>query len=286
MKLRAALFGIGILLITTNYVKVDCRRIHQRIKPSCECGVSGEGVSNRIVGGQISIPHIFPWVAAIFNKGSLHCGGTLINDRYILTAGHCVKWTNPNDLAIGLGMHDIENANEGYIAPIDRVILHENFESDQLHDTNDIALIKLKYPVKYSENVQPVCLPRKGSDYTDHAVKVTGWGRVTNSGGASRFLRQAELKVMPYSTCRNTSFGDHLTESMLCAYTDDTDACQGDSGGPLLYQRFDGKYEIIGIVSWGIGCAKPGMPGVYVKNTDYLNWIRAYTANAVYCADN
>ena len=57
-----------------------------------ECGLSGEGISTRIVGGFISMPHIFPWIAAIFNKGMLHCGGTLINNHYILTAGHCVKW--------------------------------------------------------------------------------------------------------------------------------------------------------------------------------------------------
>lgn len=151
-------------------------------------------------------------------------------------------------------MHDIENSNEGFITPIERVILHEGFESDYLHDTNDIALIKLKYPVQYNENVRPVCLPYKGtsnalslfpqtktdtrvylrwsllshlgSDHTGHRVKVTGWGRVTTNGGASRFLRQADLKVMSWVSCRNTSFGDHLTESMLCAYTDDTDACQ------------------------------------------------------------
>lgn len=65
-----------------------------------------------------------------------------------------------------------------------------------------------------------------GSNYTEQPVKVTGWGRVTTSGDTSKFLRQATLKVLSSEACRNTSFGDHITESMMCAYTDDTDACQ------------------------------------------------------------
>ncbi|KAG7211727.1 hypothetical protein KM043_010973 [Ampulex compressa] len=284
MQPRFALVKIAILLII-DAAQTKRRHLQPHVDPNCDCGHSGEGISHRIVGGIISIPHIFPWVVAVFNKGALHCGGTLINDRYILTAGHCVKWTDHKDLTIGLGLHDIENLDEGFISPIDKVILHEAFESDYLHDTNDISLIRLKYPVEFNENVRPACLPYKGSDYSGQNVKVTGWGRVTTHGGASRFLRQATLKVMPFEICANTSFGEHLTESMLCAYNDNKDACQGDSGGPLLYKRYDEKYEVIGVVSWGIGCAKPGMPGVYVKNTDYLNWIKYHTRDAIYCMD-
>ncbi|KYN28215.1 Transmembrane protease serine 9, partial [Trachymyrmex cornetzi] len=249
-----------------------------------ECGLTG-GISNRIVGGKITIPHIFPWVVAIFNKDSLHCGGTLINNQYVLTAGHCVQWTNHADLSVGVGVHDIENPNDGYIAAIEEIILHEDFESDYLHDTNDIALIRLQEPVKIDENVRPACLPHKDSDYTGQYVKVTGWGRVQVEGEPSRFLRQATLKVMSFAACKNTSFGDHITESMMCAYNDNTDACQGDSGGPLLYQRIDGKYEVVGIVSWGIGCADPGVPGVYVKNSDYINWIRYHSRDGIFCVD-
>lgn len=123
-------------------------------------------------------------------------------------------------------MHDLENSQIGYIMPIDDVILNKHFESDFLHDTNDIALMRLKYPVRYSETVSPLCLPVKGSEYEGQKVKVAGWGRVTANGKSSRYLRQASLKIMSWSTCTNTSFGEHLTESMLCAYAAETDACQ------------------------------------------------------------
>ncbi|KAM0734717.1 Clotting factor G beta subunit [Formica fusca] len=275
--------AIGVLLIL-DAARAWKRQLRLRVNPNCECGVSG-GISNRIVGGKITIPHIFPWVVVIFNKKALHCGGTLINDRYVLTAGHCVKWVHTADLSVGIGMHDIENLNEGYIAQIDEIILHENFESDDLHDINDIALIRLQHPIEINENVKPICLPHKESDYEGHYVKVTGWGRVRREGDTSRFLRQATLKVMSWAACRNTSFGEHVTESMICAYSDNKDACQGDSGGPLLYEKMYGKYEIIGIVSWGIGCADPGIPGIYVKNTDYLNWIKYHSNDGIYCTD-
>ncbi|KAG5348170.1 TMPS9 protease, partial [Acromyrmex charruanus] len=268
---------IGILLILDT-AHAQKRHLHLRVNRDC-------GISNRIVGGKITIPHIFPWVVAILKKTSLHCGGTLINNQYVLTAGHCVQWTNHADLSVGVGMHDIKNLNDGYIAAIDEIILHEDFKSDYLHDTNDIALIRLQQPVKIDENVKPACLPYKDSDYTGQYVKVTGWGRVQVKGEPSRFLRQATLKVMSFAACKNTSFGDHITESMICAYNDNTDACQGDSGGPLLYQRIDGKYEVAGIVSWGIGCADPGIPGVYVKNSDYLNWIKYHSRDGIFCVD-
>ncbi|EZA52937.1 Serine protease, partial [Ooceraea biroi] len=253
--------------------------------PNIECGLTG-GISNRIVGGFVAIPHIFPWVVPIFQNGKLYCGGTLINDQYVLTAGHCVRWADHANLTVGIGIHDLENQDEGYIVPISKVILHEKFASDYLHDINDITLLRLQHPVKFNDNVRPACLPHKDSDYTGLEVKITGWGRVSDrTYETSRYLRQAALRVMPWQECKNTSFGDHISRSMMCAYKDDTDACQGDSGGPLMYERGDGKHEVIGIVSWGIGCAIRGSPGVYVKNTDYLRWIKFHSRQGVFCLD-
>lgn len=271
---------IGILLI----IDVVCGRLPE-VNINCDCGHSNEGISNRIVGGVLATPHIFPWVAAIFDRGSLHCGGALINDRYILTAGHCIFKTKKKHLTIGLGLHDVKKTDTGLLLAPDKLILHEDFTSDALHDYNDIALIKLTDPVQFTDDIRPICLPIKGSDYEGRTVKVSGWGRVKSDGGSSRYLRQANLRSMPYESCKRTKIGSHLDDKMICAYAQDVDACQGDSGGPLIFQRPNEKYETIGIVSWGMGCAQRGFPGVYVKLTDYLDWIYKNTADSIYCMD-
>ncbi|XP_011497937.1 PREDICTED: transmembrane protease serine 6-like [Ceratosolen solmsi marchali] len=275
-----ALTTIGVLLI------IDVTNgNYPRVNSNCDCGHANEGIANRIVGGIISVPHVFPWIVAILDHGALHCGGALINDRYVLTAGHCIFKIKKKHLSLVLGLHDIRKIKSGLTIKPAEMILHEDFHSDVLHDFNDIALIKLSHSVEFTDNIKPVCLPTPGSNYEGHQVKVSGWGRIKSNGGASRYLRQANLRILPYDLCKQTKIGPHLDEKMLCAYATDTDACQGDSGGPLIFQRDDEKYETIGIVSWGLGCAQRGFPGVYVKLTDYLNWIYTHTSDAIYCMD-
>ncbi|XP_035723577.1 transmembrane protease serine 11G-like [Vespa mandarinia] len=167
-------------------------------------------------------------------------------------------------MTVGLGIHDVDDPNDGYIMPIDKMILHENFTSHIIHDNNDIALIKLKNLIKYDDHVQPICFPNKDAKYTGQKVKVTGWGAVAVNGATSKFLRETNLNVLSMDSCKNTSIGKHLTNSVICAYNDNTDVC---------------------IVSWGLGCGNKGVPGVYVKITDYLNWIKENTADAIYCKD-
>ncbi|PSN57550.1 hypothetical protein C0J52_00487 [Blattella germanica] len=252
-------------------------------------------------------------MAAIFKKGKLHCGGSLINNKYVLTAGHCIrqkyganapdrhtimKWYNQlletgsllkkkgsgkkpapaarvedvrqafqrsnllwtmvvrnHQLTVILGMHDRVKAQGRYIKRIgfEKLILHRSFKSYAIHDVNDIGLIKLKDNVYYSEAIKPVCLPKPG------------------------------VKVIPQEACMNTTVGENLEDTMLCAYEFGNDACQGDSGGPLVYEKTPNKVEQIGVVSWGLGCAQPGIPGVYTKVTEYLQWIKDQTKDAIYC---
>ncbi|XP_015172523.1 PREDICTED: transmembrane protease serine 9-like [Polistes dominula] len=264
----------------------NAKVIQLKIDSDCDCGLSSLGLSDRIIGGKISNPHEFPWIVIIFKKGAIHCGGALINDRYVLTAGHCVKWTKAKDLTVGLGIHDVSDVEDGYLVAISKTILHKNFMSEGTHDTNDIALIKLQEPVEYDNHVQPICLPNKDKDYSGKTAKVTGWGTIAVNGATSNLLRETNLTVLSLNSCKKTSIGNYLTNSVMCAYRDNTDACQGDSGGPIFIEKTNTKYEIIGIVSWGLGCANKGVPGIYVKITDYLNWIKRHTADAVYCLDN
>lgn len=124
------------------------------------------------------------------------------------------------------------------------------------------------------------------SDYSGRKATVAGWGRVGVNDNPSYLLKKADVQIMTLSECNRTSIGPHLADTMMCAYAQNTDACQGDSGGPLVYARNGRKMEQIGVVSWGIGCASDGVPGVYTKVTDYLDWIHDNTQDATYCSIN
>ncbi|XP_047116447.1 transmembrane protease serine 11G-like [Schistocerca piceifrons] len=123
-------------------------------------------------------------------------------------------------------------------------------------------------------------------DYADQLAIVAGWGRVGQDKPLSRFLLAAEVRVISNDFCRKSSIGDHIKDNMLCTYYEKKDACQGDSGGPLVVSSNDGHFEQIGVVSWGIGCARPNMPGVFSRVTEFLNWIRRNTRDAYYCSRN
>ncbi|CAG2059264.1 unnamed protein product [Timema podura] len=131
------------------------------VNNTCECGHLVH-VEDRIVGGSMTTPHLYPWMVAILNGGRLHCGGSAINNLYILTAGHCLKWANKDELVVVLGMHDRVQMEEGTekFVKIDSLIIHESFTSDYLHDTDDIGLVKLKEPIVWDETIQPICLPK------------------------------------------------------------------------------------------------------------------------------
>lgn len=114
---------------------------------------------------------------------------------------------------------------------------------------------------------------------------VAGWGAVKSEGSQSNVAKKTFVKVLSQEECKHASvIGRHLEKDNLCAYGEGTDSCQGDSGGPLMW-NVSSRYEQIGVVSWGIGCATKDAPGVYSRVTEFLDWIVAHTQDAVYCAD-
>nr|ALX00034.1 serine protease-like protein [Melanoplus sanguinipes] len=225
-------------------------------------------------------------MVAILFDGYMNCGGSLINDRYVLTAGHCVHGLNVQNVTVMVGMNDLLTKSR-LLPPVERLILHEEYSRDYLHDINDIALIKLAMPVAFSSFVSPICLPQNEAvDYTGNLAIVAGWGRVGQDEPLARYLRATEVRVISNEVCRNTAIGEHISDSMLCTYLEKKDACQGDSGGPLAAVGIDGHFEQIGVVSWGIGCARVNMPGVFTRVTKFMNWLRYNTRDANYCSRN
>lgn len=245
---------------------------------SSACGAkNGDQDAGRIVGGNTTQMGEWPWIAGLFNAGRHLCGGSLIDDRHILTAAHCVAQMTSWDVArltVRLGDYDIRTPNEVKHVErrVKRVVRHRGFDMRTLY--NDVAILTLDQPVQFTETIRPICLPAGAKLYFDQMGTVIGWGSIREGGPAPGKLQQVTIPIWKNSYCKQKygSFAPGgIVESFLCAGQADKDSCSGDSGGPLMVN--DGRWTQVGIVSWGIGCGKGQFPGVYTRVTHFLPWI-------------
>jgi len=219
------------------------------------------------------------------NRGRQFCGGSLIDEDHILTAAHCVAHLSTNDvqhLRVRLGDHNIKiNSEAAHISMrVKRVIRHVGFSSSTLH--NDIAILTLAESVKYTDNIQPICLAVGQNQYVGSRVTVAGWGTLSEGGSQPATLMKVDVEVWNNERC-DRSYGSSapggIMKHMLCASLPFQDSCSGDSGGPLFRCPPGGQCTQVGIVSWGIGCAKEKYPGVYTRVTSMQNWIDKIVQN-------
>ncbi len=179
------------------------------------------------------------------------------------------------------GEHNTQ-VNEGteQFIQVAEIIMHENYVTRTAD--NDIALLHLASPIVYNMYAVPVCLPTRTlaeRDLWDISLHtVSGWGRRSENGPTSTLLRRLKVPRIPTQQCVEES-GVVLTKNMFCAgYIEGRqDSCKGDSGGPLVTQYKKTSF-LLGIVSWGKGCARPGNYGIYTRVSNYLEWIHNRTA--------
>ncbi|EDS41411.1 oviductin [Culex quinquefasciatus] len=239
---------------------------------NCVCGVNGR--SNRIVGGAETVAHEFPWLAGLFRQGKLYCGASVLTKNYLVTAAHCVNSFEPSEIRVYLGGHNIAK-DFTELRRVKRIIDHEGF--DIFTFNNDIALLELDKPLRYGPTIQPACLPNGNErDFTGMLGIVAGWGRIEEKRPPSKTLRSVVVPIWSQEQCLEAGYGSKkISENMMCAGYHDgkKDACQGDSGGPMHKMGSEGSMEVIGVVSWGRGCARPNLPGIYTRIVNYLPWI-------------
>ncbi|XP_020513383.2 coagulation factor VII [Labrus bergylta] len=234
----------------------------------------------RIVGGTECPRGECPWQVLLVYKGKGFCGGVIFNPTWILTASHCLEDTEVQFLHVVAGEHNTE-VNEGteQVILVSEIIMHENYV--KITANNDIGLLRLASPIIYTTYAIPVCMPtRLLAERELWAIRlhtVSGWGRRGENGPTSAILRQLKVPRISTQQCVEDS-GVVLTENMFCAgYIEGRqDSCKGDSGGPLV-TMYKKTVFLLGIVSWGKGCARPGNYGIYTRVSNYLEWIHHRT---------
>ncbi|XP_058125599.1 trypsin-3-like isoform X1 [Anopheles coustani] len=223
----------------------------------------------RIVGGfEIDVSET-PYQVSLQYINSHRCGGSVLNNKWILTAAHCTDGISLSALAVRLGSS--KHASGGTVVKVANVVQHPNYDSETTDF--DFALLELEGELSFSDVVQPVALPEQDEPVEDGTLTiVSGWGNTQSAAESNAVLRAANVPTVNQQECDQAykSFGG-ITDSMLCAgyKHGGKDACQGDSGGPLVAEG-----KLVGVVSWGYGCAKPGYPGVYSRVAVVREWVR------------
>ncbi|XP_020853751.1 anionic trypsin-like isoform X2 [Phascolarctos cinereus] len=223
---------------------------------------------DKIVGGETCLDSSVPFQASL-NVGYHFCGGSLINEQWVVSAAHCYQ----SLIQVRLGEHNIEaiDGNEQFIDS-EKVIRHPGFNYWTLD--YDILLIKLKTPAVLNDYVNTISLPSACAPAGTKCL-ISGWGNTVSSGANYPDLLQCLIApILSEADCK-ASYPGKITDNMVCLgfLEGGKDSCQGDSGGPVACNG-----ELQGIVSWGYGCAQKNRPGVYTKVCKFVAWIKATIA--------
>ncbi|XP_071607795.1 coagulation factor IX-like [Heliangelus exortis] len=238
--------------------------------------LTSEHSNSRITGGTLCHRGHCPWQVLIRNSRDVgFCGGSLISSRWVVTAAHCLDLIRPHHVTVGDFDKYRRELKEQKIG-VARSWTHPHYDPSDYN--SDIALLYLSADVTFNQYIIPICLPSpalaKLLSEEGRIGRVSGWGATHERGSALRFLMQTQLPIVSLQRCQSST-RRLVTDNMFCAGYGSlaADACKGDSGGPFAVS-YHNTWFLLGVVSWGEGCAEEGKYGVYTRVSNYMAWIK------------
>ncbi|XP_055560800.1 transmembrane protease serine 9-like, partial [Falco cherrug] len=241
---------------------------------------------SRVVGGTDAQAGAWPWIVSIQNPwqaGTGHtCGGSLISAQWVLTAAHCfIEASYITMWRVVIGATRLTQLGpEAQVRNIKRLLLHQGYSN--ITQRNDIALLELDQPVQCNAYVQLACVPDASLRVSQlKNCYISGWGATTARceypGRSTDVLQEAQVRLIDVNVCNSSRWyrGAIHTHNVCAGYPQGgIDTCQGDSGGPLVCQDSSADYFwLVGVTSWGRGCARARQPGVYTSTQHFYDWI-------------
>lgn len=233
---------------------------------------SGPVLTPFIVGGVEASIGEFPYIVSLQDNYSHFCGGSLIRKNWVLTAAHC---TDGAIRKVVIGLHDQKDSKNAEVITVKRVIKHPMYKASTME--YDFALVELNG----ESNAEPIMTNPTEIEIADEEIMsvTAGWGATKeNSYSLPAKLQKVDVPLVSQEVC-NVSYKNKITDSMICAGYENggKDACQGDSGGPLVVEDANRQKFLVGVVSWGQGCARAKYYGVYSKVNAVDAWIQEVT---------
>jgi len=213
-------------------------------------------------------------------RGYYHkCGAALLTREWALTAAHCLINVQEENILVKYGGLDFASIKDRFYES--RVLSFPHPKFSLKTQKFDVALLKLLTPAEYQFNVLPICLPDRGMVFDHDQSIVAGWGKLAEKGFVSTKLQYVEIPIINNTECQTIykKINKLIDKDLMCAgYSIGLkDSCEGDSGGPMMvFKR--GRWVVAGVVSWGVGCARPNQPGVSTRITEFLDWIYSYVS--------
>uniref|UniRef100_W5K0L9 Granzyme B-like n=1 Tax=Astyanax mexicanus TaxID=7994 RepID=W5K0L9_ASTMX len=218
-----------------------------------------------IINGTEAKPHSRPYLVSVQIDGMHNCGGFLVSDLFVMTAGHC--WKNGQVMTVVIGAHNLMDDS------VDRIPVkfYHIYPGYTYLFNNDIMLLQLENPVQRGAVVDWISIPKTNDDIEANTIcSIAGWGRTSSDGSQSDHLMEANVRIIDSRKCKKDWGHYYSSVNMMCAGSGHG-FCQGDSGGPLVCNNV-----AVGIVSFfeAGNCDKPIVPNVYTKISQFLPWIK------------